>query len=116
MIGPRMALMALLMHAVMRSSVVLAAGGETSESATINPATITPATPESTFTVAGIQAHSGEDDPRILYILPWQLPTLPLRPGTTFNTELPALMAPAGSQTLENHRRFRQTLDPLVMD
>lgn len=111
MICPRMALMALLMHAVMRSSVVLAAGGETSESATI-----TPATPESTFTVAGIQAHSGEDDPRILYILPWQLPTLPRRPGTTFNTELPALMAPAGSQTLENHRQFRQTLDPLVMD
>lgn len=111
MICPRITLMAFLMLAVMLSSMVLAAGGETSESATIKPAT-----PESTFTVAGIQAHSGEDDPRILYILPWQLPTLPRRPRTTFNTELPALMAPAGSQTLENHRRFRQTLDPLVMD
>jgi hypothetical protein len=72
--------------------------------------------PESALNIAGIQASSGENDPRILYILPWQHPTLPRRPRTTLDTELPELMAPAASRTLENHRRFRQTLDPLVLE
>ena len=29
------------------------------------------------FEVAGISASGGEDDPRVLYILPWQAPSLP---------------------------------------
>lgn len=67
------------------------------------------------LTIAGIQASSGEDDPRILYILPWQHPTLPRRPRTSLDTELPALMAPVDSRTLENHRQFRHTLNPLEL-
>ncbi|MEC7815123.1 MAG: hypothetical protein VX939_02545 [Pseudomonadota bacterium] len=70
----------------------------------------------SALTIAGIQASSGEDDPRILYILPWQHPTLARRPRTSLITELPALMAPADSRTLENHRQFRETLNPLVLE
>lgn len=97
--------------AVTVCTAAFAAGSETPEQ---RPVVATP--PGPALAIAGIQASSGEDDPRILYIMPWQHPTLPRRPRTSLNTELPALMAPADSRTLENHRHFRETLNPLVLE
>ncbi|HLT14046.1 MAG TPA: hypothetical protein VK006_08115 [Marinobacter sp.] len=66
--------------------------------------------------VAGISASAGEDDPRILYILPWQTPSLPRRPRAELNQAAPELMQPVSTTALENHRQFRETLNPLVLE
>ena len=68
------------------------------------------------LSVAGISASSGEDDPRILYILPWQGPSLPRRPRAELNQELPELTQPVTATAVENHRLFRETLNPLVLE
>ncbi len=67
------------------------------------------------FEVAGISASGGEDDPRVLYILPWQASSLPRRPRAELNREAPELDQPLSTRTLESHRQFRQTLNPLVL-
>ncbi|MDP4546365.1 hypothetical protein [Marinobacter sp. MDS2] len=66
--------------------------------------------------VAGISASAGEDDPRILYILPWQSPSLPRRPRAELNEQLPELTQPVTATAVENHRLFRETLNPLVLE
>ncbi|WP_303289478.1 hypothetical protein [Marinobacter sp. SS5-14b] len=66
--------------------------------------------------VAGLSASVGEDDPRILYILPWQTPSLPRRPRTELNQAAPELLQPVSTTALENHRQFRETLNPLVLE
>lgn len=68
------------------------------------------------LSVAGVSASSGEDDPRILYILPWQGPSLPKRPRAELNDELPELTQPVTATAVENHRLFRETLNPLVLE
>ncbi len=65
--------------------------------------------------VQGLSAGTGEDDPRILYILPWQTPSLPRRPRTELNQQAPELLRPVPQPVLENHRQFRETLNPLVL-
>ena len=65
--------------------------------------------------VQGLSAGTGEDDPRILYILPWQTPSLPRRPRTELNQQAPELLHPVTQPVLENHRQFRETLNPLVL-
>ena len=70
----------------------------------------------SPLSVAGISASPGEDDPRILYILPWQGPSLPRRPRAELNQELPELPQPVTATAVENHRLFRETLNPLVLE
>lgn len=65
--------------------------------------------------VRGLSAGTGEDDPRILYILPWQTPSLPRRPRTELNQQAPELLHPVPQPILENHRQFRETLNPLVL-
>ncbi len=67
------------------------------------------------FEVAGISASGSEDDPRVLYILPWQAPSLPRRPRAELNQQAPELTRPVSTQTLEGHRQFRETLNPLVL-
>lgn len=62
--------------------------------------------------VEGIESRSDDRDPRVLYILPWQPPSLPKRPRSDLNSEAPALLEPVDPVTLERHRYFRQTLDP----
>lgn len=70
-------------------------------------------TPETrSLTVAGIAPQTNDDDPRVLYILPWQPPTLPRRPRTRLNDKAPDLKQPVDPLTLERHRYFRNTLDP----
>lgn len=64
------------------------------------------------MTVTGIAPRTNDDDPRVLYILPWQPPTLPRRPRTRLNDRAPGLKEPVDPLTLERHRYFRNTLDP----
>lgn len=65
--------------------------------------------------VDGISASIGEDDPRVLYILPWQAPSLPRRPRANLDDKVPQLVQPIAPRALERHRLFRQTLNPLVL-
>ncbi|KPQ30215.1 MAG: hypothetical protein HLUCCX14_03760 [Marinobacter excellens HL-55] len=72
--------------------------------------------PPPVLTVAGISASVGEDDPRVLYILPWQNPSLPRRPRAELNNHAQNLLEPSLPRALENHRQFRDTLNPLVLE
>lgn len=66
--------------------------------------------------IQGISATRGEDDPRILFILPWQPPTLPRRPRAELDDRAPSLEEPVNPLALGNHRRFRDTLDPMTLN
>lgn len=67
------------------------------------------------LSVEGLSASLGEDEPRVLYILPWQAPSLPKRPRAELNDEAPELVLPADPVALERHRLFRETLNPLIL-
>ncbi|MDX1551606.1 MAG: hypothetical protein R3198_03205 [Marinobacter sp.] len=62
--------------------------------------------------VEGITRHTGDDDPAVLYILPWQPPTLPRRTRAELDAGNEELLEPKDPLTLERHRRFRETLNP----
>lgn len=64
------------------------------------------------LTVEGVSSEPGDDDPRILYILPWQPPSIPRRPNTNLSGERPELLAPIDPLVFERHRRFRENLNP----
>lgn len=66
--------------------------------------------------VEGISGSVGEDNPRVLYILPWQTPSLPRRPREDLDSDAPQLIQPENPLVLERHRAFRQTLNPLVLN
>lgn len=68
------------------------------------------------FTVDGISASSGEDNPRVLYILPWQAPSLPRRPRADLENRAPELVQPIDPAALERHRVFRRTLNPSALN
>ncbi|MBU2955645.1 hypothetical protein [Marinobacter sp. F3R08] len=65
--------------------------------------------------VEGLSASLGEDEPRVLYILPWQAPSLPGRPRADLNDQAPELVRPADPVALERHRLFRENLNPLIL-
>lgn len=65
--------------------------------------------------VEGISASLGEDEPRVLYILPWQPPSLPTRPRAKLDDKEPELIRPVDPVALERHRLFRETLNPLIL-
>ncbi|TYC62687.1 hypothetical protein FMN52_02705 [Marinobacter sp. BW6] len=67
------------------------------------------------LSVEGLSASLGEDEPRVLYILPWQAPTLPRRPRADLNDRAPELVRPADPVALERHRLFRENLNPLIL-
>ena len=67
------------------------------------------------LSVEGLSASLGEDEPRVLYILPWQAPSLPRRPSADLNDEAPELVRPADPVALERHRLFRENLNPLIL-
>ncbi|WP_417566788.1 hypothetical protein [Marinobacter sp.] len=67
------------------------------------------------LSVEGISASLGEDEPRVLYILPWQAPSLPKRPRAKLDDTAPELMRPADPVALERHRLFRENLNPLIL-
>ena len=62
--------------------------------------------------VEGIAPLTGDDDPRVLYILPWEPPTTPRRPRAELVDEAPGLLQPEDPWVLEYHRHFRETLNP----
>lgn len=65
--------------------------------------------------VEGINRHTGDDDPGVLYILPWQPPTLPRRSRAELvDAGSEELLEPKDPLTLERHRKFRETLNPLL--
>ena len=66
--------------------------------------------------IQGISATLGEDDPRILFILPWQPPSLPRRPRAELDDHAPSLEQPVDPLALGNHRRFRESLDPMTLN
>lgn len=59
--------------------------------------------------IEGISASVGEDEPRVLNILPWQAPTLPRRPKTVLESSASNLVQPLDAVVLERHRVFRQS-------
>lgn len=69
----------------------------------------------SRLSVEGISASLGEDEPRVLYILPWQAPSLPKRPRAELDDQAPELLAPVDPLALERHRVFRDNLNPLIL-
>lgn len=64
------------------------------------------------LSVHGISSQPGDDDPRVLYIMPWQAPTIPRRPRSELNASSPELMQPLDPVVFERHRLFRQSLNP----
>ncbi len=66
--------------------------------------------------VEGISVSVGEDNPRVLYIQPWQAPSLPRRPRAELESDTPQLIQSLDPLALERHRTFRQTLNPLVLN
>ena len=75
-----------------------------------------PRAERATLEIAGISATTGEDEPRILFILPWQPPSLPRRPRAELEDQAPELEQPLDPMAVERHRRFRNTLDPMTLD
>ena len=45
------------------------------------------------LTIEGLAARPGEDNPRMLFILPWQAPTLPRHPEASLPEQAPELEA-----------------------
>ncbi|MDN6318611.1 MAG: hypothetical protein L0J77_02510 [Marinobacter sp.] len=62
------------------------------------------------LSIDGISASIGEDEPRVLTILPWRAPTLPRRPRAELERSAPELVQPLDPLVLEQHREFRQSL------
>lgn len=93
--APRTSASGLLVFLVALSSPVLATESETVA-----------------LTVDGITRHTGDDDPAVLYILPWQPPTLPRRSRAELEAGNEELLEPKDPLTLERHRKFRETLNP----
>lgn len=71
-------------------------------------------TPEDSVSlgVEGIASYSADDDPGVLYILPWQPPSIPRRPRAEPEDQAPELLEPIDPVALERHRSFRETLNP----
>lgn len=65
--------------------------------------------------VEGLSASIGEDNPRVLYILPWQAPILPRRPREKLQDQFPTLTQPVDPGIFEGHRLFRETLNPSLL-
>ncbi|RBP25718.1 hypothetical protein DET50_12161 [Marinobacter pelagius] len=76
----------------------------------------TPEKERASLEIAGISATTGEDEPRILFILPWQPPSLPRRLRAELADQAPELEQPIDPMAVERHRRFRNTLDPMTLD
>lgn len=72
-----------------------------------------PAVETVALSVEGISSNSGEDNPGILYILPWQPPTLPRRARGALETNAPELLEPMDPVVFERHQNFQQSLNPV---
>lgn len=66
------------------------------------------------LTIEGINSTSGEDNPGILYILPWQPPTLPRRTRGALEPNAAELLEPMDPVVFERHQNFQQSLNPVL--
>lgn len=64
----------------------------------------------------GAGCRPGEDNPRMLFILPWQAPTLPRHPEASLPEQAPELEGLLDPRAFDNLRRFRDSLDPLTLE
>jgi hypothetical protein len=64
--------------------------------------------------VEGINAEAGEDNPGILYILPWQPPTMPRRTRGALEPNAPELLEPVDPDVFARHQNFQQSLNPAL--
>jgi len=64
--------------------------------------------------IEGISSTSSEDNPGILYILPWQPPTLPRRTRGALETNAAELLEPVDPAVFEGHQNFQQSLNPVL--
>ncbi|WP_417515028.1 hypothetical protein [Marinobacter sp.] len=74
------------------------------------PAFCVAADKQALLSIEGISASMGEDEPRVLNILPWRAPTLPRRPEAELENTAAELLQPLDPLVLERHREFRQKL------
>lgn len=73
-----------------------------------------PATETVALNIEGISSTSGEDNPGILYILPWQPPTLPRRTREGLSANAAELLEPMDPVVFERHQNFQQSLNPVL--
>jgi hypothetical protein len=66
------------------------------------------------LSIDGISSTSGEDNPGILYILPWQPPTLPRRSRAALETNAAELLEPMDPVVFDRHQNFQQSMNPVV--
>lgn len=64
------------------------------------------------LSVQGISPVKGEDNPGILYILPWQPPSLPRRSRSALESNAAELQQPVDPAVFERHQEFQQLLNP----
>ncbi len=62
--------------------------------------------------VRGITDGSTEDNPGVLYILPWQPPTLPRRTREALDSDAPELREPLDPTVFQRHRNFQHSMNP----
>ncbi|MEP1216083.1 MAG: hypothetical protein ABJM11_21190 [Marinobacter sp.] len=96
----------------MRKSLLMTVTGLTVFLIAMSPQSLANDAETVALTVDGITRHTGDDDPAVLYILPWQPPTLPRRTRAELEAGNDELLEPKDPLTLERHRRFRETLNP----
>ena len=73
-----------------------------------------PTTETVALSVEGISSASSEDNPGILYILPWQPPTLPRRTRGALEPNASELLEPVDPVVFERHQNFQQSLNPVL--
>jgi len=66
------------------------------------------------LSIDGISSTSGEDSPGVVYILPWQPPTLPRRTRGALEPNASALLEPVDPVVFERHQNFQQSLNPAL--
>jgi hypothetical protein len=62
--------------------------------------------------IEGISSASSEDSPGVVYILPWQPPTLPRRTRDALEVDARGLREPMDPVVFDRHQAFHQSLNP----
>jgi len=89
------------------SALVLSAAAYASESSDAGSAMETVA-----LSIEGISSTSSEDSPGVVYILPWQPPTLPRRTRDALEVDARGLREPMDPVVFDRHQAFHQSLNP----
>lgn len=102
--------------AILALAVPMVAAGAASDSGSASGSDpdSAPAMDTVSLSIEGISSTSGEDNPGILYILPWQPPTLPRRTREGLDTNASELLEPMDPVVFERHRNFQQSLNPAL--